>query len=306
MRDTMTFKTMLAPIDDPLKNPKFFELIKLPTLASPKLDGIRTNIRDKRVLSRTLKDLPNKLLVGTFGSLKGLDGEFIVGSPVAEGVYNRTYRVIMKEEHHIDDVKLYVFDTNEEEYKEKPFSVRYARAKELVKAYNHPQVVLLEHTVIDTLTDLLTFEKGALDAGYEGVMGRSLDGPYKYGRVTMKQGFLFKLKRFTDVEVVVIKLVEQLTNTNEKTFNELGRSQRSTHKVGMIPANTLGGFVVDMDGAVLDCGCGVLKHKEREEIWEAGQEESVGRTFTMRFFGYGVKDKPRFPRFIGWRDMRYM
>jgi len=304
----MTFKTMLAPNDDPLKNPAFFDLVQLPTMASPKLDGIRTNIRDGRVLSRTLKDLPNTLLVGTFGSFHGLDGEFIVGSPTDEDVYNNTQRVIMKkkEARSIDDVTLYVFDTNEDEYKDEPFHVRYARARDLVEAYSHPQVKLVPHSLIGNLTDLEVFEKTQLDAGYEGIMGRSVDGTYKYGRATMKQGSLFKLKRFTDVEVTVISLVEQMTNTNKKTTNELGRSQRSSHKAGMVPANTLGGFIVDMDGLTLDVGCGILKHDERKEIWDAGQEASEGRTFTMRFFGYGVKDKPRFPRYYGWRDMEYM
>ena len=177
---------------------------------------------------------------------------------------------------------------------------------ELVLLYNHPQVKLVPHTLITNLIDLEAFEQGVLSEGYEGIMGRSLDGPYKYGRATMKQGYLFKLKRFTDVEVVVLNLVEQMTNTNEKTTNELGRSQRSTHKAGMVPANTLGGFTVAMGDLTLDVGCGVLTHDERKAIWDAGQEGSIGRTFTMRFFGYGVKDKPRFPRFVGWRDMEYM
>jgi len=304
----MTFKTFLAPNDDPMKNLKFFDLVQFPTLASPKLDGIRTNIRNGRVLSRTLKDLPNKLLVETFGEFHGLDGEFIVGSPTDEAVYNKTHRVIMKkkEARSIDDVTLYVFDTNEDEYKDKPFSVRYERAKVLVARCNHPQVVLVRHTVIDNLEQLEEFEEVILAKGYEGIMGRSLDGPYKYGRATMNHGFLFKLKRFTDVEVVVLELVEQMTNTNEKTTNELGRSQRSSHKAGMVPANTLGRFIVAMGSLTLDVGCGVLTHEERQAIWDAGQEASVGNTFTMRFFGYGVKDKPRFPRFVGWRDLDYM
>jgi len=279
----MTFKTLLAPNDDPMKNPKFFDFVQFPTLASPKLDGI-------------------------FGSFDGLDGEFIVGSPVGEGVMNRTTKVIMKkkEARPIDDVTLFVFDTNEDEYKDEPFSERYRRAKDLAYLCNHPQVQLVPHTMCNNMDELLAFEKECLDAGYEGIMMRSVDGRYKYGRATMKEGTLIKLKRFTDVEVVVLDLAEQMTNTNKKTTNELGRSQRSSHKAGMVPAGTLGGFIVDMGGLTLDVGCGVLTHDERQEIWDAGVEASVGKYFTLRFFGYGVKDKPRFPRFVGWRDMDYL
>jgi len=45
---SMTFKTFLAPNDDPMKNPKFFDFVQLPTMPSAKLDGIRTNIGDER------------------------------------------------------------------------------------------------------------------------------------------------------------------------------------------------------------------------------------------------------------------
>ena len=57
-------------------------------------------------------------------------------------------------------------------------------------------VEILPQAEIETSADLGAYEIEQLDAGYEGIMVRSVDGHYKYGRSTENEGLLWKVKRF--------------------------------------------------------------------------------------------------------------
>lgn len=57
--------------------------IRFPVYASPKLDGIRALIVNGKVMSRSMKEIPNEFIqqeLGKFPILDGLDGELIVGA----------------------------------------------------------------------------------------------------------------------------------------------------------------------------------------------------------------------------------
>lgn len=49
----------------------------------------------------------------------------------------------------------------------------------------------------------------------------------------------------------------------------------------------------------------VVLLKNNEEIWNK-QVELIGSTVKYKYFEIGVKDKPRFPIFCGFRDKRDM
>jgi len=136
-------------------------------------------------------------------------------------------------------------------------------------------------------------------------MLRDPQGEYKHGRSTMRQGHLIKLKRFQDDEALLLDVIEQMKNNNPEFENETGHTERSTRKEGMAGANTLGKLLVDYNGMELEISCGTLKHNERQEIWD-NPERYIGAHLTFRHFTHGVKEKPRFPRFVGWRDMSHM
>ena len=44
-----------------------------------------------------------------------------------------------------------------------------------------------------------------------------------------------------------------------------------------------------------------MTHDERETLWKE-KVDRIGSVLTFKFFRYGIKDKPRFPRFVGWRS----
>lgn len=282
-----------------MDNPEILATLKYPLFASAKLDGIRGGIVDFTILSRSNKPLPNYQTAEDFCYADGLDGEFIVGSPTAEDCISVTQSGIMS---HEGDPKatFYVFDYCFPQFRWSPYMKRLQALETYVKQLNDPRIILLPQVLLERPEDVLAFEQKHLDEGYEGVMLRSMHGHYKYGQATLKEQYLLKLKRFTDVEVHIEGFVEAVRNTNEQTRDEQGLAKRSQAKSGLVSSGTLGKIITTYNGLEMTIGCGKMKHPERLKVWQ-NQASYKGRMFTMRFFGYGMKDVPRMARFHTWR-----
>jgi DNA ligase-1 len=315
------FKPMLAPNNDPLKDPLYFRSLRFPLLCSPKLDGIRmitkTEIthsynfnldiiegsrEERRVCkSRKFIDLPSKQVQELFSQYQELDGELIVGNETDFDVYNRTQSYVMSMDKPADRISFRVFDSADELHANKPFYERLEIAEKQVKGL--PNIYMVEHDFVETLQELLDYEELQLTLGYEGIMMRDPMGVYKHGRGTFKEGLIYKLKRFQDDEALIIGLEEGQTNQNEDVRDNLGNAKRSTKKEGMEASGTLGRIIVDWNGMELDIAPGYLT-KEEKEYWWKNPEEFVGEKFVkFRHFTHGVKDKPRFPRAVGIRNI---
>lgn len=274
------------------------EGIKFPVLASPKLDGVRALVRGGVLVSRKLLPIPNAHVQGLFAGLpEGTDGELIEGA-CNDDPYRRTVSAVMSEDD-APDVCFHIFDN----YAARGgFSERYASLSD--DQYNAYNVIRVPHSEISTVENLQTFEQSCLDLGFEGAMVRSLDGPYKPGRCTEKEGYLLKVKRSEDSEAIVLACYEEMTNENEAEKDELGHTKRSSCKAGMIPAGTLGGFEVRDRKTGVEfkvAATANLKDADRLELWKQ-RKTLVGKTLVYKFFPTGSKEKPRFPTFKGWRS----
>jgi DNA ligase 1 len=278
----------------------------LPCMVSNKLDGVRAIVIDGVLMSRTLKPIPNAWCQRMFGGLpNGTDGELILGDPTDKDVYRKTVSAVMSEDGEPFDVWYRVFDNYTYSG---GFKKRY---DQLVKAMCfRPHVELVVHVFVDKIEHFNVLEDGAVLGGFEGVMIRSLDGPYKFGRSTSKEGYLLKCKRFTDMDAEVTGTYEWETNNNEAKTNALGRTERSTHQENKVGAGVLGGLLVrgleapykDVEFSV---GTGFAgaddPNGERAKLW-ANRKTLPGRIVKVKYFASGSKDKPRFPVFLGWRD----
>lgn len=291
------FKHLLAASN---KAEEVLASLRLPILASPKLDGIRGTNLDGIVKSRNLKPLPNELLQERFGWSKyiGYDGEFIVGDPTDKKCFNKTTSVVMSREKPIDDVRFFVFDNADYP------SLTYNERRNLLAGDDH--VVVIEQVWIHTLEQLLKYEETMLEAGYEGLILRDPFGLYKYGRSTLREGTLLKLKRFEDSEAEVIGFEERMHNANEKTLEKNGKAVRSSHQAGLVPLGTLGALKVRWCNRELasdvkfNIGSG-FDEDEAQEIWNK-RDFYLGRMVKFKYFAHGMKDAPRHPVFLGWRD----
>lgn len=286
--------------------------LKYPLLASAKLDGVRAVVLGGRLMSRSLKEIPNAWCQAQFANLpEGTDGELIFGDPTHPDAYRNTVSAVMSEDGEPTEVRYHVFDnfTLPGGFKE--------RFREIATGPNYfevPNVKVVGHKILDNATELEAFETTHVELGHEGVMVRSLAGPYKQGRSTAKEGFLLKVKRFEDGEAVVLGTYEWEHNTNEAKKSATGHTERSSHKDGMVGMGVLGGLDVKgvggtYDGIEFSIGTGFQgaadPKGERGKLW-AVRNTLVGQVVKFKFFASGSKDKPRFPVFLGWRDRRDM
>lgn len=271
--------------------------LKYPLYASPKLDGIRGVIVNDELRSRSLKHIPNPHVSARFSlrHYNGLDGELILGAPVAKDVYRVTNGACARE-HGTPDVKFYVFDFH---------NMRggfNGRLGALEKFQGDKHIVVVQHRLIKNEKQLLAYEAECLEQGYEGLILRSQLGEYKFGRSTIKEGGMLKLKRFLDSEAEIIEVYEEMENTNEKVTNELGRGARSSHQAGLRGKSRAGGLrVVDCtSGVEFSVGTG-LNDEDRSFFW-THRKAVVGKLIKYKYFPVGVKDAPRHPVYLGGRE----
>lgn len=279
-----------------------------PVIASEKIDGIRCFILNGVPYSRNLKPIKNlfinKCLTNWVKSFRKtpfiVDGEIVV-----KGDFSSTASGVMTIAG-TPDFKYKVFDIVTEDSATScamHFKERYEILSTIVNMYKVPFVECLEHHTFTRPQELAIYEDMLLEMGAEGVMIRSPKGPYKFGRSTEKEGYLLKLKKFEEDEAEILGFEEKLINANDPEINEKGYQVRSSRADGMLAADTLGSLLVkDCEtGVIFNVGSG-FDDKLRAKIWN-NQSAYKGKIITYKHFAQtGVKDKPRFPTFKGFRE----
>jgi DNA ligase-1 len=258
---------------------------------------------DGVLMSRNLKPIPNAFVQEKLKDMPdGLDGELIVGSPTGDDVWNRTQSGVMSEDGE-PDFMFYAFD--DFSLISWTFTARLSDLKE--RENNHlftDRIHVLHHELCANMVEVMNMETRFVNAGYEGAMIRTLDGRYKHGRsgaLGGKTGWLFKLKRWHDMEARVVDVVEQMHNTNEAEKDELGRTKRSSAKAGKVPKGTLGALVCEAaDGSRFEIGTG-LNDSQRKALWE---NPPIGQLARVKYQSLTTSGVPRFPVFEGLRDLR--
>ena len=282
------FKPMLAG------KVKDVNTLNYPILGSVKLDGIRCVLLNGKALSRNLKPIRNNYVRNMLEStgLNNLDGELIIDGKR----FNDISSGIMSESGE-PKFSYYVFDYIDATL---PFNTRQSLLNGLgLKKF--PFIKIVPQTMVHNVEELLALEVEALAKGYEGVMTRDPLGPYKYGRSGDKEGYLLKLKRFKDSECIIIDAIEQMHNTNEATKDNLGHTERSTKKEGMVGAGMLGSLVVQdiKTGVQFEIGTG-FNRDQRIEIWN-NFESFRKNIIKYKYQELSADSVPRFPVYLGIR-----
>jgi DNA ligase-1 len=283
--------------------------LTFPLLASVKIDGIRCVIKDGVALTRKLEVIPNphvQRVLNRVRCMDGLDGELTVGPAYADHVFNTTQSAVMAG-HGEPDFVFHVFDVwnmpGGSTYKERLATLRHSQAHGW---FDGLPITVLEQRIVTNGEELEDFQMWALEKGYEGLIVRSFDSPYKHGRSTAKQGWMMKIKKFSDGEARVLGCVEMMRNQNELEVNNVGGAKRSKALAGMVPAGVLGALQVEdcVTGVKFQIGSG-FDATQREQLW-SDRERLLGRIVSYKHFEVGVKTAPRFPIFKGFRDARDM
>lgn len=272
--------------------------VKYPVLCTPKLDGIRCLIINGQAVSRKFKPIPNNYIREQLKGLpENLDGELITYTNGIRDNFNIVSSKVMSEDGE-PEFTYEVFD-----YVKTNLTQNYQSRMFMLGILNLPEFCnkLLPIFIYDE-QELLDYESKCLNEGYEGIMLRIPEGPYKCGRSTPKEAYLLKMKRFEDSEAIIIGFEERMHNTNEATKDAFGKTERSSHKDNMVPMGTLGSLRVRdiKTGKEFNIGTG-FDDATRQWMWD-NKEKLMGDIAKYKHQPSGSDELPRFPVFLGLRD----
>ena len=169
------------------------------------------------------------------------------------------------------------------------------------------ELIYSNEYLVSDAEDLADAYANALEDNYEGLIIRKQEGLHKSGRCTVKEANYLRMKPTGDSEGIVTSVEEAYENLNVAKVNDLGYTERSTHKENMRPKGMVGAlWLKDIhSGSVVKIGSGKLTHEERTYYFE-NQDKIIGQLVKYAFLATGQKDKPRHPRYIShrsWEDM---
>jgi DNA ligase-1 len=278
-----------------------------PMIGSPKIDGYRGLIDPTRgLLTRRLIDWPNRWVAEKMREhhvrINYFDGELVIGTPFATGkeekeVFKRS-NPLMRHWEEVD-FTYYVFDQfmdPDTDYSERLVQLERGFPVDL------PWLKFLEPKLIESAEEALSYEAECLAQGYEGIMLRSVDGPYKFGRSTLRQQILIKLKRTVDCEAQIVGFEQRMRNDNEIQIDELGYSRRSSHKENLTPLDMLGAFILKSPSfeKTFNIGSG-FDHYHATKWWQE-RDTLLGKWITFKYIPHGTYERPRHPIFLGFRE----
>jgi len=290
--------------------------IKYPILASTKLDGIRCIFMDGKMLSRSLKPIPNKQLQAKFKTLADYSKEYNIildGELYGEGMtFQEITHFVMTQD--LDDpknikkvghpetvpdkLKFYCFDCVDKLDFNMEFINRLQEVEEM--SYYDDIVEVVEQEAVHSKEAVLKYFEDVLERGYEGLILKSYECPYKRGRCTFREGFMFKVKPYQTFDAPIIGIEERYMNTSESYINELGKQQKHNLKEAMKPTGIAGSLIVDYNGETQKIALTGDEHFRRE-IW-VNRNNYIGKWIEYKGMLVGSKDRVRHPTFVRFRE----
>ncbi len=283
-----------VPADGKL-TPSHLSKLRYPLMGSLKIDGIRCLISSSGAVTRKLKPVRNDHARNILNTLPvGLDGELLVTD--GKGTFRGTTSGIMSQ-YGTPNFDYFVFD----DYSWPDASFLSSRYQSLIERITTlgPPIKILPQVKINNPEECLAFYTIALAEGLEGIILRDADAPYKFGRSTLKQQWLLKLKPWVDDYAVVIAVIEEEENLNPQKTNNIGYSERSAHKANKRGKGRVGAFRVRHPKlGEFNVGSGMTD----EERIEWYTDKMIGRTLKFKYTPASDYDGPRCPIFLGWKD----
>lgn len=310
-----SFKPMLAPNEE-----VDLSTLKYPIFASNKLDGMRIVFNKGQILTRSLKPLPNKQLNTKFEIIRKwteetgniLDGEiyspqltfqeiisFCMTDDLTESKTVKKNKGILEIPDHLN---FYCFDALYGGQTCHPFNNRIKMVQEVALMF--PTImILVEHELLDSEVEVRKHFTYALKGGCEGLILRDPFGRYKYGRGTIKEGLIYKVKPFVTLDAQIIGVV-QATEVNEeaeKKINELGRSVTSKKKDDRHTIDKASAFMVYYKDKELKVTLS-MTDEEKKEVW-LNKESYIGKWIEYKSMKIGMKEDglPRHPVMLRFR-----
>lgn len=289
--------------------------LKFPVGLTAKIDGSFAFVQNGKLYARSLKQHENLYVTKQYSNpeFNGLRGELIVGdNPMAPDLCRNTssaLRTITGE----PETTLWCFDYVLPETLDLPYEKRINLLGILVRDLNakgYKNIKIIPVQTVYSLEGYRGVRTALLQQGYEGCVLRDLTSKHKEGRSSAVKPDLWRYKPWASAEIKVTRIIEEMKNNNQAVKNELGQTERSSHKDNLEGKNTLGAIVgtlvtplldsngvqVAAIGAELTISTGSLTEKECKKLWDE-PEQLVGKLVEFEYMSFGLKEKPRFAQF---------
>jgi DNA ligase-1 len=272
--------------------------LRYPLFGSFKLDGIRCWISGKgEAQTRSLKPIPNRHIRAKLEAEcpRYLDGELAVVAPDGTVDFRATTSAIMSHSG-IPDFAYFVFD-----YWQNPGATFRDRNAMLNRLDLPPYCVVLKQYLLEGPERVEQLFVDARKVEHEGLILRCPEAKYKFGRSTLREQGMLKMKPWADAEATVLSYTEEMENQNEKELDERGYAKRSSHQDGKVGKGRLGTLVVSSSKwpKPFEIGTGFTA-EDRWRMWQQ-KEGLVGKLARFRYIDAGGYDVPRHASFAGWR-----
>lgn len=312
MKDN-NFKPILAPNEEP-----DLETIQYPVLASFKLDGIRCIFYKGEILSRSLKQIQNKQLREKFEPLRKyseknnviIDGEIYSPKLTFQEITSFVMTEDLTESKTVkkngtaltipDHLNFYCFDCITDN-PNTPYEQRIKNYCLLAEIPNEC-LILCSQAILKSKEEVENYFEEATANGYEGLILRSPGGKYKFGRGTLKEGIIYKVKPFVTFDAQITDVVQstEVREGAEKKINELGRSVTSKKKDDRVLIEKASAFWVLYEGKPLKVTL-AMTDEEKIYVWR-NKESYIGKYVEYKAMLIGSKDLPRHPTFLRFRE----
>ena len=289
-----------------------WDKLKFPAWAMYKIDGVRMLNVEGIAVGRSLKKFKNVAITSDYSRpiFTGFDGEATFQGQTTSPSLCRDTTSVVNTINGKSEISWNVFDFVNEDTENLPYSERYERARMLLAdifEYNdldydispNVSVKMIPYEIVNSVKEAQEFYERALLLGFEGAIYRDPLAKHNNGRCTENESAYVLAKPSSDKEALVVSLVEAQENLNEAKTNELGYTERSSHKDNKVGKGMVGSFICKdvTTGNTITVGAGKATHKEREDFWN-NPDTIIGKHIKYLSMDTGVKDAPRFARYI--------
>lgn len=209
-----------------------------------------------------------------------------------------------------DDLKLHIFDCI---ILDRPDLVGYKeRMEELELRLSHTATPDLKYIEVKkrylttSSLDVRDFYNQVLENGYEGLVLVHKNHSYKFGRNTLNQGTLLKMKDDAlEYDGIVLDILEATSVKEgvERGVSRLGYSETSKKKEDRELSGLAKGFLVEFEGkGTFPVGLKGFDNEDKAELLK-NKKKYIGRHFVYTGM-LPVKNFPRHAYFKHWRDAK--
>lgn len=316
------FSPLLAPNEEVNLNE-----LSYPLLVSTKMDGGRILIKNGGICTRSLKEVPSKQInekllgIAKYTSDKNifLDGELYAHNLNFQQIIscmmtmNYTDKNSIKKwnelspnlsrEEALNSLQFHCFDCVETEDYSSPYIDRIKNMEKHAVVLQDNPFTVISQKLCNTPEQIENYFQEVISKGYEGLIIRSINGKYKWGRATLREQIIWKYKPWSTIDSKIIGIV-QATRVNEdaeKTITELGRSRTSKRQEDRHLINKANAFIVDYEGKELSVPI-AMTNEQKTYIWNH-QDEYIGKFVEYKFLKIGMKENglPRIPKMLRMR-----